>query len=52
MKTLKIKANTETVYGLTFGKIYNVIDENFLAFKIKDDNGNTGFYSKESFFTA
>ena len=50
MSTKIIKAASETRYGLTFGKIYNVIEESFIAFKIMADDGIARWYRKDYFF--
>jgi hypothetical protein len=48
----KVKCCKETIYGLTFGKIYNVIKENFMFFWIVDDNNKTVLVGKDSFWDA
>ena len=50
MSTKIIKAASETRYGLTFGKIYIVIEESFIAFKIMADDGIARWYRKDYFF--
>ena len=54
MKTThtKVKCCKETIYGLTFGKIYDVIEENFMFIKIVDDNGKITWASKDNFWDA
>ena len=54
MKTThtKVKCCKETIYGLTFGKIYDVIEENFMFIKIVDDNGKITWVSKDNFWDA
>ena len=51
-KTTKVKCCKETIYGLTFGKIYDVIEENVMFFKIVGDNGKTTWASKDNFWDA
>ena len=51
-KTTKVKCCKETIYGLTFGKIYDVIEENFMFFKITDDNGKQVMIQKDKFWDA
>ena len=48
----KVKFCKENIYGLTFGKIYDVIEEDFMLFKIVDDNGKTIRITKEHFFDS
>ena len=54
MKTThtKVKCCQETIYGLTFGKIYDVIEEDFMFFKIVDDNGKSIRITKDNFWDA
>jgi hypothetical protein len=49
-KITRVKCCKETIYGLTFGKIYDVIEEDFMSFKIVDDNNKTQRFSKEYFW--
>ena len=51
-KTTKVKCCKETIYGLTFGKIYDVIEENFMFFKLIDDNSKTTWATKDNFWDA
>ena len=51
-KTTKVKCCKETIYGLTFGKIYDVIEENFMLFKILDDNNKNVWVAKDNFWDA
>ena len=51
-KTTKVKCCKETIYGLTFGKIYDVIEENFMLFKILDDNNEPVWVAKDNFWDA
>ena len=48
----KVKCCKETIYGLTFGKIYDVIEEDFMFFKIVDDNGQSIRITKDNFWDA
>ena len=48
----KVKCCKETIYGLTFGKIYDVIEEDFMFFKITNDNGKTVRIAKDKFWYA
>lgn len=54
MKTTrtKVKCCKETIYGLTFGKIYDVIEEDFMFFKIVDDNNKAVRITKDNFWDA
>lgn len=49
MKTKKVQCCKETIYGLTFGMVYNVISEDAMFFRIVDDNGNTVAVGKDKF---
>lgn len=49
-KTTKVKCCKETIYGLTFGKIYDVIEENFMFFKIVDNTNNPKWVTKDKFY--
>ena len=51
-KTTKVKCCKETIYCLTFGKIYDVIEEDFIFFKITDDNGKPVRITKDNFWDA
>ena len=51
-KITKVKCCKETIYGLTFGKIYDVIEENFMFFKLVDDNSKTTWVIKDNFWDA
>lgn len=51
-KTTKVKCCKETIYGLTFGKIYNVIEENFMLFKVADDSNKELWITKDNFWDA
>ena len=48
----KVKCCKETIYGLTFGKIYDVIAEDFMFFKIVNDNGQSIRITKNNFWDA
>jgi len=50
--SVKVKCCKETIYGLTFGKIYDVIEEDFIFFKIADDNGKLRRITKDNFWNA
>ena len=45
----QIKCAVETRYRLTFGKIYDVIQEGDIFFKIKDDRGFITLHDKDLF---
>ena len=51
-KTTKVKCCKETIYGLTFGKIYDVIEEDFMSFKIINDSDKVVRITKENFWKA
>ncbi len=51
-KSTKVKCCKETIYGLTFGKIYDVIEEDFMFFKIVDDNNKPVIVTKDNFWDA
>ena len=51
-KTTKVKCWKETIYGLTFGKIYDVIEEDFMFFKIINDNNDPVRITKDEFWNA
>jgi len=51
-ETIKVKCCKETVFSLTFGKIYDVIEEDFMFFKIVDDNGKPRRIIKDNFWDA
>jgi hypothetical protein len=51
-KTTKVKCCKETIYGLTFGKIYDIIEENFMFFKLLDDNSKATWVTKDNFWDA
>lgn len=46
----KVKCCKETVYGVTFGKIYDVIDEDCMFFIIKDDHNKERLFRKDYFW--
>lgn len=46
----KVKCCKETIYGLTFGKIYDVIEEDFMFFKIVNDNDKQVRIAKDNFW--
>jgi hypothetical protein len=49
-KTTKVKCCKETIYGLTFGKVYDVIEEDFMGFKIVNDNNKFVRVAKDKFW--
>ena len=50
MKTKKVKCNVEYAYGIRHGKIYDVIEENWIGFKIINDNNKTVWWRKDYFW--
>lgn len=52
MRVVCIEISDEFSYireFITTGKIYDVIEDDSIGYRIIDDNGNDGFYSKSRF---
>lgn len=50
MKQTTVKCASETEYALTYGRYYKIIETNFIAFKITNDNGEEVWVRKDKFW--